>query len=190
MDDVAFILKAVEFAAIRHRTQTRKGEDRTPYINHPIGVANLLANEAGEKDRVLLTAAILHDVIEDTVNSIEEKQKLMDEISEKFGEQVLSVTMEVTDDKTLDKKVRKQLQIDEAKDKSDKAKKLKIADKIMNIRDLTANPPSDWPLDRIIEYMTWSEKVVSGLRGENKILEDLFDECLLVGRLKYEEIIN
>jgi guanosine-3',5'-bis(diphosphate) 3'-pyrophosphohydrolase len=66
MDDVGIILRALEFAAGRHRIQFRKGEDKTPYINHPIQVANLLANEGGENDPVLLIAAILHDVIEDT----------------------------------------------------------------------------------------------------------------------------
>ena len=66
MNDIAVVMKALEYAAGRHRKQFRKGEDMTPYINHPIGVASLLANVAGENDPVLLSAAILHDVIEDT----------------------------------------------------------------------------------------------------------------------------
>ena len=81
MDDIGLILKALEFAAHRHRHQFRKGEDRVPFINHPIQVANLLANEADERDPVLLTAAILHDVVEDTVESVDEKKKLINEIS-------------------------------------------------------------------------------------------------------------
>jgi guanosine-3',5'-bis(diphosphate) 3'-pyrophosphohydrolase len=185
MDDIELIFKALEFAARRHRTQFRKGLGRSPYINHPIQVANLLVNEAGEKDPILLSAAILHDVIEDTVNSTDERQELIDEISEIFGKQVLLVTIEVTDDKTLDKKIRKQLQIDQASFKSVNAKKLKIADKIMNIRDITQDPPVDWSVQRIIEYMDWSEKVVFGLRGVNKILEDKFDESLSECRFKY-----
>jgi guanosine-3',5'-bis(diphosphate) 3'-pyrophosphohydrolase len=185
MEDIQLILSALEFAASRHKTQFRKGADNAPFINHPIQVAKLLANEAGEKDPVLLTAAFLHDVIEDTVNSVEEKQELIDMISEIFGVQVLSIIIEVTDDKTLDKKVRKQLQIDEATQKSDDAKKLKIADKIMNIRDITHNPPAEWSVQRITEYIEWTEKVVFGLRGVNKILEDQFDACLLESKLKY-----
>ena len=185
MNDIALILKALNFAALRHRTQLRKGEDKTPYINHPISVANLLANEAGEKDSILLTAAILHDVIEDTVNSVEERDVLINQISEIFGEQIISLTLEVTDDKTLEKKVIKQLQIEEANHKSDNAKKLKIADKIMNVRDITTNPPAGWSLERIVDYLDWSAKVVAGLRGVNKQLEKLFDDCLAEGRLKY-----
>ena len=185
-NDTALILKALDFAASRHRTQVRKGEGKTPYINHPIQVANLLINEAGEKDPVLLTAAILHDVIEDTVNSVTEKEDLIVRIAEIFGESVLILTLEVTDDKTLEKKVIKQLQIEDARNKSDNAKKLKIADKIMNVRDITSNPPAGWPLQRIIEYLDWSEKVVEGLRGVNIELDKLFDDCLAKGRLKYE----
>lgn len=185
MDDVGMILKSLEFAALRHRTQLRKGEDKSPYINHPIQVANLLVNEAGEKDPILLTAAILHDVIEDTVDTLEEKQELINKISEIFGEQVLSLVMEVTDDKSLEKPERKRLQIEQAPHKSINAKKLKIADKIMNVRDITTNPPTWWTLQRIIDYFDWAEKVVAELRGVNKRLEDMFDECLINGRAKY-----
>jgi guanosine-3',5'-bis(diphosphate) 3'-pyrophosphohydrolase len=185
MDDTSLILKALEFAAIRHRTQFRKGKDKSPYINHPIQVANLLANEAGEKDPVLLSAAMLHDVIEDTVETRKEKKELIENIRELFGEEILSVTLEVTDDKSLSKKKRKQMQVEHARSLSDKAKKLKIADKIMNVRDITVNPPVKWALWRIRKYLDWSEKVVDGLRGVNKKLEDIFDETLQAGRAKY-----
>jgi len=179
------ILRALEFAASRHRTQFRKGEDKSPYINHPIQVANLLANEGGEKDPILLTAAILHDVVEDTVDTPEEKQELINEISKLFGTQVISLVIEVTDDKSLEKQERKRLQIEQAPHKSDNAKKLKIADKIMNVRDITNNPPVGWPLQRILDYFDWAEKVVAGLRGVNKSLEDMFDECIINGRAEY-----
>ena len=76
MTDIALIMKSLEFAAGRHRKQFRKGEDKTPYINHPIGVASLLA-ETGETDAVLISAAILHDVIEDTVENEQEKVELI-----------------------------------------------------------------------------------------------------------------
>jgi len=185
MDDIALILKALEFAAVRHRKQFRKGEDKSPYINHPIQVANLLVNEAGEKDPVLIAAAILHDVVEDTVDGKKEKKKLVELISDEFGKEVLSVTLEVTDDKSLCKKERKRLQVEHAPNLSAKARKLKIADKIMNVRDITSNPPEKWPLQRIIKYLDWSEKVVGGLRGSNPKLETIFDKTLQSGRSKY-----
>lgn len=186
MSDSAIILKALEFAAERHRKQFRKGLDKTPFINHPIQVASLLANEADESDPVLLTAAILHDVIEDTVDSVRERDKLSRLIADMFGEDILSLTLEVTDDKTLDKKERKRLQVESSSGKSLNARKLRIADKIMNLRDITDNPPGDWPLQRISDYLGWAEKVVAGLRGVNKKLEDMFDESLSESRRKYK----
>jgi guanosine-3',5'-bis(diphosphate) 3'-pyrophosphohydrolase len=187
MSDIFLILKALEFAAERHRKQFRKGEDKSPYINHPIQVANLLANEADEKDPILITATILHDVIEDTVRTKKQKKELIEQIREIFGEEVLSITLEVTDDKSLSKKERKRLQIVHAPLLSEKAKKLKLADKIMNVRDITDNPPVIWPLKRIKKYLDWSEKVVAGLRGVNKKMDDTFEQTLKAGRIKYSK---
>ena len=185
MTDSAIILRALEFASVRHRTQFRKGNDRTPYINHPIQVANLLINYAGEPDPDLLVAAILHDVIEDTVETVEERDELISTIKGMFGQNILSMTLEVTDDKTLDKQERKRLQVVNAPYLSDGAKKLKLADKILNVRDITHNPPSDWTLRRISDYFDWCEEVVSGVRGVNRKLEELFDETLTRARVKY-----
>lgn len=179
------ILKALEFASHRHRTQRRKGKREIPYINHPIQVASLLANEGGETDPILIAAAILHDVIEDTVNSVDERRELMSEISAKFGEELLALTMEVTDDKTLEKQVRKQMQIEHANHLSIRAKKLKMADKITNLRDITVDPPDWWTHYRIVEYLSWAEKVVEGLKGVNPELENLFYKTLAEAREKY-----
>lgn len=189
MTGIPLILKALEFASHRHRSQRRKGRREIPYINHPIQVASLLANEGGETDPILLTAAILHDVIEDTVDSVEEKKELMAEISAKFGEEILSVTMEVTDDKTLEKKERKQLQIEHALHISARAKKLKIADKITNLRDIIIDPPDWWTHYRIVEYLDWAEQVVNGMKGVNPELESLFYKILAEAREKYVNVI-
>jgi guanosine-3',5'-bis(diphosphate) 3'-pyrophosphohydrolase len=186
-DNTGLILRALEFAAQRHKNQFRKGEDRPPYINHPIQVASLLINKGGEDDPVLLVAAILHDVIEDTVDSPEEEAELKNEIATLFGEEVLSITLEVTDDMSLRKSDRKLMQIENAPKLSDKAKKLKIADKILNVSDITYHPPEGWHIERILEYFDWSEKVVAGLKGVNQKLEDLFYETLEAAREKYSE---
>jgi guanosine-3',5'-bis(diphosphate) 3'-pyrophosphohydrolase len=181
----AQLLKALEFASHRHRAQKRKGTRNIPYINHPIQVASLLANEGGETDTVLLIAAILHDVIEDTVNSVEERSELMKDISFIFGDEILSLTMEVTDDKTLEKKVRKQLQVEQANHKTIRAKKLKIADKITNLRDIIDDPPGWWTNERIIEYINWAERVFEGLKGVNPALEELFGKTVSDAKKKY-----
>jgi len=185
MDDISLIFRSLEFAAKRHRGQFRKGNDRAPYINHPIQVADLLVNRAAEKDAVLISAAILHDVIEDTVSNEEEKLELINLMKDQFGEEVVALTLEVTDDKSLEKGERKRMQVVHGPDLSDRAKKLKIADKIMNLHDISVYPPEWWTLERIIEYHDWAEAVVKGMRGVNPVLEGIFDETLKNGREKY-----
>ena len=94
----------------------------------------------------------------------------------------MSIVLEVTDDKSLRKKERKRLQIEHAPHLSPGAKLVKLADKISNIKDVTNNPPANWDKARKIKYLDWGEKVVEGLRGENKELEKLFDEVVKKGR--------
>lgn len=184
---ISIILRSLDFAATRHRSQFRKGEEKSPYINHPIQVANLLVNEAGETDPVLLSAAVLHDVVEDTVDSVEERDLLIEEIRVIFGEEILSLTLEVTDDKTLIKEERKRLQVEQAAHKSTRAKKLKSADKIMNIRDLMNCPPLGWTRNRVIDYLDWCEKVNEGVCGVNEKLDTLFEEALTQARVMYRD---
>ncbi len=166
---------AAAFAAERHRAQRRKGANADPYINHPLQVADLLANVGGITDAVTLAAAVLHDTIEDTATTPED-------IRERFGEAVLSVVLEVTDDKSLPKARRKELQIEHAPHLSHAARLVKLADKICNVTGIASDPPADWPLSRQIEYLAWAEKVVAGLRGLNAQLDGLFEQRLAEGR--------
>lgn len=169
-DDVRAMLDALEFAAGRHRDQRRKGHDASPYINHVIRVARLLA-DAGVRDPALLCAAALHDTIEDT-----ETTPL--DLERRFGAEVRSLVEEVTDDKRLPKAERKRLQVERAPGLSVQAKQLKIADKIANIEDIAAIPPIDWSLRRRREYLAWAEAVVAGCRGANPGLEARWDRTL------------
>ena len=174
-DSTGLILKAFRFAADKHNDQRRKDSKASPYINHLIGVTETLWNVAGVRDVNLLVAAILHDTIEDTNTTAEE-------IKAEFGEDVLTLVLEVTDDKSLPKQTRKQLQIEHAPHISERAKMLKISDKINNIRDIVKSPPSNWSLERRQEYLLWSERVVVGLRGVSPQLEKLYDELLAEGK--------
>jgi (p)ppGpp synthase/HD superfamily hydrolase len=177
MSNTAKILQAARFAAVKHTDQKRKGNDAAPYINHPLEVANLLAKIGKVEDTDVLSAAILHDTVEDTETTKEE-------ISELFGENVAKMVMEVTDDKSLPKAERKQLQIEHAPHLSDGAKQVKLGDKISNIRDVLENPPDGWSDERRREYIEWGEKVVAGLRGANKNLENHFDELVAEAKQK------
>ena len=173
--DLGLILEAVQFAAVKHQHQRRKDVKETPYINHPIAVATTLWQVGEVRESAVLIAALLHDTIEDTETTREE-------IRARFGEEVLTLVLEVTDDKTLDKAVRKQLQIEHAAEKSPRAKLIKLADKTNNIYDISHSPPSDWTSERCVEYLDWTEKVVAGLRGTNAALEARYDKTLSEAR--------
>jgi guanosine-3',5'-bis(diphosphate) 3'-pyrophosphohydrolase len=168
---IGSFVKAVAFAADRHRNQRRKGADASPYINHPIEVANVLANEGEIADAIVLCAAVLHDTIEDTKTTA-------DELAALFGPEVTAVVQEVTDDKSLEKHVRKQRQIEHAPHLSTEAKLVKLADKICNLRDMLASPPADWPVERKQAYFDWAAKVVAGVRGVHPGLEAVFNQLL------------
>ena len=149
------LLRAVHFSAEKHRDQRRKDAAETPYINHPIAVAETLRIH-GVTDEDVLVAALLHDTIEDT-------ETTQEEISEAFGEDVLGIVLEMTDDKSLPKLRRKELQIEHASQLSKGARLIKLADKICNVRDITHSPPANWPLERLLQYVDWCEAVVGNM---------------------------
>lgn len=175
VSELASILQAVHFASNKHRDQRRKDVEASPYINHPIEVADLLARVGNVADLVVLQGAILHDTIEDTKTTPEELEAAV-------GADVRGVVEEVTDNKQLDKAERRRLQIEHAPHLSDRAKQIKIADKISNVLGVTKTPPADWSLERRKEYLDWAELVVAGCRGCNKALEDFYDKVLSEGR--------
>ncbi|OWK52049.1 Guanosine-3',5'-bis(diphosphate) 3'-pyrophosphohydrolase MESH1 [Lonchura striata] len=201
--EVAWLLEAVDFAARKHKEQRRKDPEGTPYINHPIAVARILAHEAGVTDLVVLQvtpcpacpalpgprtalpeprtaprapppqAALLHDTLEDTATTPAE-------LEARFGAAVRRVVEEVTDDKRLPKAERKRLQIERAPACSRRAKLVKLADKLHNLRDLNRCTPQGWSEERVQEYFRWAARVVAGLRGTSAALEGalqrLFEE--------------
>ena len=83
---------------------------------------------------------------------------------------------EVTDVKWLKKESRKKLQIARANRASSRARLVKLADKICNLRDLLASPPADWSMKRKREYFDWAKLVVDQVRGTNKAMERRFDQ--------------
>ncbi len=171
------LLEALAFAATRHRNQRRKDASASPYINHPIAVATMLATAGHVQDGPLLMAAVLHDTVEDTRTTPRE-------IKAKFGAEVASLVRELTDNKKLAREVRKRLQIEHAAVASPRAKQLKIADKICNIEDIAATPPTGWSKARKREYLDWAEQVVAGCRGVNPRLDARFDQALRRARKK------
>lgn len=169
------ILAALKFAAGKHRNQRRKDKEHSPYINHPIEVAECLWRVGKVRELPVLMAAVLHDTVEDTDTTFEE-------LESNFGREVAELVKEVTDDKSLPKATRKKLQIEHAPHISSGAKAIKLGDKISNVVDIGRSPPSDWSMQRLIEYLDWTQKVVDGLRGVNPSLEERYDEALKEAR--------
>src|SRR2546421_12275730 len=101
------VFEALSFASHKHRDQRRKGPEASPYINHPIALANILWREGDVHEPDVICAALLHDTIEDT-------QTTAEELRAHFGDRITCVVLEVTDDKTLEKAHRKRLQIEHA----------------------------------------------------------------------------
>lgn len=167
-------MRAAQFAAERHKNQRRKGAAREPYVNHLIEVAGLLSDATDGKDTDLVLAGLLHDLIEDQGVSA-------DDVASQFGVGVAALVLEVTDDKNLSKSERKHLRIAHAARKSPRARMLKIADLISNLRSLRQSPPADWSAERQREYLQWAHDVVAACRGVSPRLESSFDQAYTTG---------
>ena len=170
MNDTALVLHAALFAAHKHRDQRRKDEAASPYINHPLSLASVLAVEGGITDVATLCAALLHDTIEDTDTT-------GDEIEREFGPKVRRLVEQVTDDKSLPKAQRKLAQIEHAAHIDQEAKRVKLADKICNLRDVALAPPVGWSVERRREYFDWARSVIDRVRGIDPRLEAIFDQA-------------
>lgn len=163
------LILAANFAAEKHKAQRRKDADKTPYINHPLALAHVLAVEGDVDDVDVICGALLHDTVEDT-------ETTEAELLAGFGESITRIVLEVTDDKNLEKMARKEAQVAHAPHISDQAKLVKLADKISNLRDIAASPPAGWSLERKQDYFDWAARVINGLRGVHPKLEGLFDK--------------
>ncbi|MBS0649418.1 MAG: bifunctional (p)ppGpp synthetase/guanosine-3',5'-bis(diphosphate) 3'-pyrophosphohydrolase [Verrucomicrobia bacterium] len=164
--DLFAMSKAIDFAAIKHEGQYREGILRTPYIIHPLGVVKSLWSEGGIREGDTLVAAVLHDTLEDT-------QTTPEEIEANFGYHVRSIVEELTDDPHLSSEEKKQKQVEHAKEYSREARLIKLADRLYNIRDLKNLTPSERLACK--NYLEWSLKLLTALRGANMVLENALE---------------
>lgn len=162
------ITAAFDLAARAHTGQTRKGSRAEPYVNHVADVAARLARSP-QATEAMVVAAILHDVVEDTEVTLED-------IRQRFGEEVAGYVAEVTDDMDLPKEERRRLQVERAPTKSPGAKRIKLADKASNLAALSDSPPHWWNAAERRSYLDWAREVAQGLRGVDPLLEVAFDE--------------
>jgi guanosine-3',5'-bis(diphosphate) 3'-pyrophosphohydrolase len=164
--EIQAILAAAQYAAEKHAGHKRKGGE--PYINHLIEVAHLVSTALSASDANVVIAALLHDTIEDVGVTAAE-------LTERFGQDVTDLVLEVTDDKSLPKPVRKQLQIEHAPKLTVRAQVIKLADKISNLRSILSRPPAGWDYERKKQYFEWGKRVVDALSAPNPALKAEFE---------------
>lgn len=127
--------EAILFAAYRHGAQKRKYTN-VPYITHPISVARRVM--AVTQDSAVIAAAVLHDVLEDTVVTYLE-------LSEYFNAQIADLVMEVTDQsKPQDgnRKTRKEIDRQHLAQASQHGQTIKLADIIDNLSAILKYDPN------------------------------------------------
>lgn len=129
MNHTPQIKRAIQFAARKHHGQFRKEIEPLPYVTHLFSVALLVAENGADDD--VITAALLHDTIEDTDTTREE-------IVEKFNERVAVLVESVSeiknkDGKEFNWKERKTIYLANLENASDDALLIAIADKADNV---------------------------------------------------------
>lgn len=125
------VTRAIEFAARAHDGMIRK-KNSTPYILHPLEASVIVGSMTSDED--IISAALLHDVVEDTPVTIEE-------IEENFGSRVKELVASETEDKRADLppentwKIRKEESLEELATCGDNAVlMLWLGDKLSNMR--------------------------------------------------------
>lgn len=166
-EDLSIVLRAAFFSGEKHKKQRRRDADETPYINHPLEVAYILLDEGGVTDAPTLAAALLHDTLEDTDTTREELAMV-------FGHEISNIVVELTDLDSVLPEQKKQRELERAYNLSDKAKRVKIADKTANIRDLATMPPKNWDVKRQIEYFEFAKKIAEATASASRSLEKVF----------------
>jgi GTP diphosphokinase / guanosine-3',5'-bis(diphosphate) 3'-diphosphatase len=169
------LLEALDFAAIRHSAQRRKGPDAAPYVNHLIEVASLVANVGQVEDEDVLIAAVLHDVLEDTPTTATE-------VDERFGARVLRFVQALSDDKSLPRRRRREITLEELPQMEPLVHVIKLADLASNIKLL----PPNWTEERQLEYLEWSEHAATICGPSCQALADVYWQRARLTRAKLE----
>src|SRR5262245_62498356 len=127
------LLVAISFAARVHRHQLRK-DGETPYVAHVYRVTMILRQLFGVTDPKVLTAAVLHDTIEDTTTDF-------DEIVEAFGPDVAAWVVALTKDKRLPESRREEAYGKQLAAGNSPVCLCKLADVYDNLTDSRTMPP-------------------------------------------------
>ena len=161
-DALLKLLDAISFAAEKHRFQTRKDANKTPYVIHPMGVALSLWKEGSIRNQDVILAALLHDTLEDT-------DATKEELASFFGPKVADIVEELSNPSEMTSEEAKAWQVEHAPSLSPEAKLVKLADRLYNVRDLKN---AVWSKEEIERYYGWGQKLLDVLKGTNLQLEE------------------
>lgn len=131
-DGIEVLEKAIMFATQAHEGQVRKGTDR-PYIVHPLEVGRIVASMT--EDEEIISAAILHDTIEDCEEITEEV------ICREFTKRVAEFVAKESEDKSKTWMERKGATIEHLKTACREVQMISLADKLSNMRDIDRDYP-------------------------------------------------
>lgn len=159
--------RALAFAQKHHKGQRRDG-GVTPYIEHPKQVAKYLQEIAGVTDDAILSAGLLHDLIEDSGVSY-------DDLEEQFGARIAGLVAELTVDKRLPKKLYREDLIRRLFRMSRDAKLIKLADVYANVQDMKN---SGWSEERKREYLVYLRRIVDTIRQTEPPLSPELEKAL------------
>ncbi len=124
--------RAIEFATKAHAGQFRKGTMR-PYIVHPVEVGDIVASMTTDEE--VISAAVLHDTIEDCMGVTEEL------LAREFTPRVARMVAQESEDKTKSWTDRKETTIRHIKDAPQEVQMIGLADKLSNMRDIDRDYP-------------------------------------------------
>ncbi len=182
--DMALVDRAVEYANDKHKQQKRK--DGSPYIIHPLAVAEIVTEMGLDMDAIL--GALLHDCIEDTDASHEEIEKL-------FGQTVAELVEGVTKLTRANFSSTEQAQMENlrkmfmAMSKDIRVVLIKIADRLHNMRTMQYQTPAKQIL-KCRETMDIYAPLAHRL-GMQKIKWELEDTSLrYLAPVEYDEIMS
>jgi (p)ppGpp synthase/HD superfamily hydrolase len=127
-------LRAFEFAAEKHKYQTRKAST-IPYIAHLMGVASLVLEAGGDED--LAIAALLHDIVEDCGGA-----PMLTKVRRRFGSRVAKIVDGCTDADAYPKppwRERKENYIARLREEDADTRLVSAADKLNNVRSILSD---------------------------------------------------
>ena len=168
--ELALLLKALAFAAHKHRDQRRKDAAGLA-LHQPSDRARRRAGERGRGDRLSKCSARRC-----CTTPSRTPRPRTEELVDAFGSRIARHRRR-SDRRQDAAEARAQAPADRARARtlSGEAKLVKLADKICNLRDVAERPPANWDLARRREYFDWAKRVVDGLRGADPRLEAAFD---------------